>query len=192
MNSRRPAIITQARSTKPTTPKVVRTVPKILKQPPKVVVGTCLNCGEPFSGPDAVRLRHGCIRRRKWGTEFVELPFEDRSKLKWICSNCAWECNIIGDDGHFSERLRDLKPDGQCVLCHRCIEPYPMEDWSSAILIEVGELTQSTRGNFSIFRPSEAGHVHYLCMDDLQLELWRVIGTSDTPDYNYGEYLPSC
>jgi len=63
-----------------------------------------------------------------------------------------------------------------------------MEDWSSAVLIEVGEMAPSTRGEFSIFHPSETGHVHYLCMDDLKLELWRLIEASDTPDLR--EYLP--
>jgi hypothetical protein len=179
MNFRRPAIITA----KPTAPKAVRAAPRQLSGD----VGRCLSCGEPFSGPDAVRLRHGCIRRRKWGTEFIELPFEDRSKLKWVCSRCAWECDIIGNDGRFSERLSALKPDGQCVLCHRCIEPYPLDDWSSAVLIEVGDLVPSTRGGFSIFRPRESGHVHYMCMDDLKLELWRMIDSTDAPDFR--EYL---
>lgn len=189
MNFRRPAIITEPWA-KPPVRKTVVAAPLAPKEPTQNTVGTCLKCGEPFTGPDAVRLRHGCIRRRKWGTEFIELPFEDRSKLKWICSNCAWECDIVGDDGDFSARLEGLKPDGQCVLCHECIEPYPMGDWSSAILIEVGELVPSTRGKFSIFRPRRSGHVHYTCMDDLKLELWRMIDTTDTPDLL--EYLQPC
>lgn len=189
MNFRRPAIITEPWA-KPPVRKTVVAAPLAPKKPTQNAVGMCLKCGEPFTGPDAVRLRHGCIRRRKWGTEFIELPFEDRSKLKWICSNCAWECDIVGDDGDFSARLEGLKPDGQCVLCHECIEPYPMGDWSSAILIEVGELVPSTRGKFSIFRPRRSGHVHYTCMDDLKLELWRMIDTTDTPDLL--EYLQPC
>lgn len=184
MNSRRPAIITTPRvASRPAVPVRVRGNPT-----KGIKVGTCLSCGEAFTGPDAIRLRHGCIRRRKWGTEFIDLPFEDRTKLKWVCPNCAWECNIVGSDGRFSEQLRNLKPDGQCTLCGQCIEPYPMEDWSSTILIEVGEMVMSTKGNFTIFRPGETGHVHYLCMDDLHLELWRMIEGTDIPDYR--EYLP--
>lgn len=187
MNSRRPAIITTRVAAKSTAPKTVRAFPKYIKHSSGVVVGRCLNCGEAFTGPGAVRLRHGCIRRRKWGTEFIELPFEDHSKLKWVCLKCAWECDITGNDGRFSSRLSNLKPDGQCCLCGRCIEPVSEEDWSSAILLELGELVPSTRGHFSIFQPSAEGHVHYLCMDELKLELWRLIEASDMPDYR--EYL---
>jgi len=148
----------------------------------------CLSCGEAFTGPDAIRLRHGCIRQRKWGTEFVELPFEDHTKVKWVCFRCAWENDIVDDEGWISDRLENLGYLGQCPLCGNCIQPFPYDDWSSAILLEVGEMAPSTRGDFRIFRPNQGGHLHYLCMDDLHLELWRMIECSDEPP-DFREWL---
>lgn len=176
-------------ATKPVAPSksAYRVTPRT-KQARGPVVGRCLSCGETFTGPGAVRLRHGCVRQRKWGAEFIELPFEDKSKAKWVCLRCAWECDITDDSNRrFSKRLKDMRPNGQCVLCHQCINPVSEKDWSSAVLIELGETAQSTRGSFSIFRPLVTGHVHYFCMDELKLQLWRLIETTDIPDYR--EYL---
>lgn len=193
MNSRRPAIITTPRVVQqPAKPRFApRALPKIITAPKPAPIGRCLLCEEEFCGPSTIRLRHGCVRQRKWGTEFVELPFDDHSKVKWLCMTCAWDNSIVSDDARrFSSRLHGLSPDGQCCLCGQVIEPYPLEDWSSAILIELGEMTPSTRGPFSIYRPSETGHLHYLCMDDLNIELWRLIERADVPDYR--EYLSPC
>lgn len=177
MNSvRRPAIITSR-------PQV--RAPKVPKREP---LGRCLVCGEAFLGPDAIRLRHGCIRQRKWGAEFIELPFDDRSKMQWICMHCGWEKSIIGDDGQFSPKLEGISADGQCCLCQQVIEPYPLGEWSSAIQVELGEMAASSRGQFYLFQARSVGHLHFFCMDDLDIELWRLIERSDVPDYR--EYLP--
>jgi hypothetical protein len=98
---------------------------------------------------------------------------------------------IISDDVRgFSSRLDGLSDDGQCCLCKQVIEPYPLEEWSSAILIELGAMTQSSKRGFSIYRPEYSGHLHYFCMDDFHIELWRLIERTDVPDYR--EYLSPC
>ena len=73
-------------------------------------------------------------------------------------------------------------------MCHRDIEPYPLNQWSSTILVERGFSEPSSKGAFDIFRPKESGHLHYFCMDDINIELWRLIERSDEPDF--GEWLP--
>jgi hypothetical protein len=193
--SKRPSIITAQRPIVQTsTRQSVR--PQITIQLPKPPIeseperGPCILCGDGFRGPEVVRLKHGCVRQRKWGAEFLPLPFEDHEKLKWLCFTCALDSYVLSDDGtRFSTHLDGLNTDGQCCLCKRVIEPYPLEDWSSAILIELGAVVPGKRG-FSIFRPKMSGHVHYLCMDDIHLELWRLVDRSDVP--NYEEYLSSC
>ena len=190
MISRRPVIYKERpethRTAVPSAPP--RVAPKIYRPRDPEPIGTCLLCEEPFAGPDAIRLRHGCVQQRKWGTEFHQLPFDDLSKLKWLCPSCAWDNSIVADDGRrFSPRLNGLSDDGQCCLCKQVIEPYPLEEWSSAILIELGAMQQSTKGAFSIFQPQYSGHLHYFCMDDFNIELWRLIERSDAPDYT--EYL---
>lgn len=156
--------------------------------PPVVPNLVCLLCGEQFCGPAALRLRHGCVQHRKWGAEFIELPFDDRTKAKWVCVKCARECGIIDGALQFAPILGDLSVDGHCCLCRRDIEPYPLKEWSSAIRIELGTMEVSSKGPFVIFRPSELGHVHYMCMDELHIELWRLIERTDTPDFR--ECLP--
>lgn len=151
---------------------------------------TCLLCGEQFTGPKAVRLKHGCIRHRKWGAEFLELPFEDNSKVKWICAECAVDHYLMDDtQREFSTRLEKIGLRGYCCLCNQDIEPYPNHDWSSAALIEIGTMEPSRKGAFSLFHKAHAGHVHYMCMDELSITLWRLIEQDDTPP-DYGEYLP--
>lgn len=165
-----------------------RVEPKRSDQPN---LGPCLLCGDTFEGPTSIRLKHGCITSTQRGPQFSPLPFEDRTLVKWLCIGCALDNNIVEDDvSGFSSRLNGLRSDGQCCLCGHVIEPYPLEDWSSAILIEFGETIPSNKGPFSIFRPGVSGHLHYFCMDDLNLELWRIIDRSDEPDYE--EFLPEC
>lgn len=188
MNSkRRLPTIKQPRSQQASSAKlglVRKTGPQI-----SVPTLTCLMCGEQFEGPSAVRLRHGCIRHRKWGAEFIELPFDDRTLVKWVCIGCAKERLILSDGVlRFSSLLRGLSADGHCCLCDRDIEPYPLEEWSSMIRLEVGTMRLSTKGPFVIFQAKEVGHVHYMCMDDINIELWRLIEMTDTPDF--GECLP--
>lgn len=194
MISRRPSILKPRQGIQPkaVAPRAVpRATPRILKPPKPEPIGLCLLCGDPFAGPEAIRLRQGCVRQRKWGTEFIELPFDDHSKLKWLCTGCALDNYVVSDDvRRFSSRLCGLSDDGQCCLCKQVIEPYPLEEWSSAILIELGAMKSSTKGAFSIFQPQYSGHLHYFCMDDLNLELWRLIERTDVPDYR--EYLSSC
>jgi hypothetical protein len=152
-------------------------------------LGPCLLCGDMYEGPTTIRLRHGCVLRGLQGVEFLPLPFDDQSHVKWLCSACALDNNIVAEDlSRFSPLLAGLSADGQCCLCKTCIEPYPARDWSSAILIELGEVSPSSKGPFSLFKPREAGHLHYFCMDDLNLELWRIIERTDEPDY--AEFLP--
>jgi len=187
MKSRRPSINTGRQ--KPT--RMKRVEPKIY-QPRQL--GICLLCGEAVKGPAAVRLRHGAVTRRKWGTEFIELPFEDRDLKKWICYGCAADSYIIEEQGlSFSAHLDKLSPDGWCCLCHQDIEPYPLEDWSSAISIELGTMTPSQKGNGDLFRVRQQGHLHFMCMDDLNVELWRLIERTDTPDPpDYDDWLRQC
>ena len=195
MNSKRPSIST-------TSPRK-RALPKgnRLSAP----LGHCLLCGDVVKGPAAIRLKHGAIQNKKprvrpkgrvrvrpkgkrttdsSNVEFVPLPFEDRSKVKWICYSCASEGFTLADEGfQFSSLLKDLSSDGQCCLCNKVIEPYPLEDWSSAILIERG----FAEGSRSVFIPKESGHLHFFCMDDLNIDLWRLIQQSDEPDYHEWE-----
>lgn len=186
MKSRRPSI-----STRPTKPaKMKRVRPKVYR--PSSPIGMCLMCGESFSGPAAVRLGHGAVRRRKWGVRFVDLPFEDRDKKKWICFECAAETyGLLQEEGLcFSDKLSDLSQEGWCCLCRKEIEPYPLEEWSSAILIELGTIEPKRNGPGSLFRAKDAGHLHYFCMDDINIELWRLIERTDVPDYQ--EWLQLC
>lgn len=185
MKSGRPSISTRPK--KPVKPK--RANPKIHK--PSSPIGQCLLCGEAFSGPAAIRLQHGCVRRRKWGVQFIELPFDDREKKKWVCYGCSLDNYILMDDGfQFSSHLKELSKNGWCCLCHKVIEPYPLEEWSSAILIERGMMEPRSNGPGSLFRVKEAGHLHYFCLDDINIELWRIIERTDVPDYY--EWLSSC
>jgi hypothetical protein len=160
-------------------------LPKLwLPSGPPELLGPCLLCGETFEGPGAIRLKHGCVKQRKWGVEFLDLPFDDHSKIKWVCKTCSWESGLVSDDTSvFSDKLYGLSSDGQCCLCNQVIEPYPLEDWSSAVLIELGSMTPSSKGDFSIFHVSDSGHVHYMCMDEFNIELWRMIERVDEPDY---------
>ena len=185
MRSRRPSI--SIRPKKPT--KLTRAKPKIHN--PSSPIGICLLCGESFNGPAAIRLQHGCVRRREWGVQFTQLPFDDRETKKWICYGCAMDNYILADEGFgFSSHLDDLSKEGWCCLCRREIEPYPEEEWSSAILIERGLMEPKSNGPGSLFRVKEAGHLHYLCLDDINVELWRLIERTDTPDYT--DWLESC
>jgi len=129
--------------------------------------------------------------------QFISLPFEDRDNVKWICHECAAELPAIADGPgfNFSDRMKRLSKDGQCGLCHKnkpnkVIQPYPHPDWESTILIERGFSEPSNKGSFSMFKPKENGYVHYWCMDEINVELWRLIERTDVPDY--GEWLRSC
>jgi len=167
----------------------------VIQQPKnEPVTSPCLLCGEPFIGPEVIRLKHGCVQHRKWGVEFITLPFEDNEKLKWLCFTCALDNYVLSDDGkRFSSHLNGLNTDGQCCLCNRVIEPRPSEEWSSAILIELGSMKLSSKSGITVFKPSMSGHLHYLCMDDINIELWRLIDRSDVPDYDaYLEELEPC
>jgi hypothetical protein len=185
MNSSRP-VIRLSRGALHNQPKPRKVQPKQSRR-----FGPCLVCGDTFEGPTSIRLKHGCIVRRNSEVEFVTLPFDDNSTVKWLCMGCALDNAIVAEDvSGFSQHLQGLSADGQCCLCREVIEPYPLEEWSSAILIEFGDMTESTKGPFSIFVPRASGHLHYFCTDELNLELWRLIERSDEPDYR--EYLPSC
>jgi len=95
----------------------------------------------------------------------------------------------MGDDGfRFSSKLAKLSSEGWCCLCRQEIEPYPLPQWSSTILIERGFNEPSSKGSFDIFRPKESGHLHFFCLDDIDVELWRLIDRSDAPDFQ--KWLP--
>lgn len=159
------------------------------KPPASVPVGTCLLCGETFSGPKALRLRHGCIQWDDCSAGLIRLPFDDHDNQKWICHGCGLDYYILADEGYqFSSHLDGLSSEGWCCLCKREIEPYPNHDWSSAILIELGSMVPTGKGLGSLFKVADHGHLHYMCMDDLNIELWRLIEQTDTPDYR--DWLP--
>lgn len=191
MSSKRPLV-----STRPTRrpsikrPKArPRVQPKVTKA--TIPLGTCLLCDEPVLGPAVLRLRHGAIRRRKRGVQFIPLPFDDGAKIKWVCYRCASGTTAMADEGfRFSSKLQKLSLEGWCCLCHRDIEPYPLKQWSSVILLERGFNEPSGKGSFDMFRSKESGHVHFFCMDDIDIELWRLIERTDAPDYD--EELSKC
>jgi len=161
-------------------------------------VGICLRCGEPFNGPKAIRLQQGRVHYRKIGkvkeTEtatFQCLKFEDHSLRKWICLVCAFEGGIIEEDSfEFTSSLHGLTT-GWCTLCHRDIEPWPLPQWSTAVLLErvvqrpgIWKPDSTVGSDDGNFKALSGGHLHYMCMDDLDLELWRLIERSDTPDWD--------
>ena len=71
-------------------------------------------------------------------------------------------------------------------MCHQVIEPFPNPQWSTAIKIERG-LFQIGKAGVEVFTPIEGGHLHFICMDDLGLELWRLIETDDSPEQEVPE-----
>lgn len=202
MNSKRPSInTTRAARPKAKRPRVkAKAKPKVQPKGNKstITLGHCLLCGEAVKGPAAIRMKHGIIRRKKPRArpktfrvrprgrgsdsvvEFAPVPFEDRTKVKWVCFHCATESFVLADEGfRFSSKLEGLSADGQCCLCRKVIEPHrPGANMSSAVLLERG----FAEGERSMFKAKEAGHVHFFCMDDLHIELWRLIEQSDTPD----------
>jgi len=187
MNSKKPFIRPSIKTENSSSEIPRRAAPKTTKS---INLGPCLLCGGLVTGPTAIRLKHGCVSNRR-GIEFLPLPFDDQTMVKWLCIGCALDNNVVSDDvSGFSTLLNGLKSDGQCCLCGQVIEPYPLKEWSSAILIEFGMAVQSNKGPFHIFHPSKSGHLHYFCLDDLNLELWRIIERTDEPDYQ--RYLPTC
>ena len=180
--------------------KPLRGKPRATIQQPRV--GLCLRCGDPFQGPRAIRLQQGRVHYRKIGkvhdTEqatFQCQKFEDHDLRKWVCPVCAFEGGIIQEDTfEFTSSLRGLTK-GWCTLCHRDIEPWPLPQWSTAVLLERVVIQEgawkpdSGAGSTDAanFKAIEGGHLHYLCMDDLDLELWRLIDRPDTPDFD--EYV---
>lgn len=160
--------------------------------------GICMRCGDAFNGPKAIRLQQGRVHYKKIGkvkdTEtatFQCQKFEDNEVRKWICPVCAYEGGIIAEDSfEFTSSLHGLTT-GWCTLCHRDIEPWPLPQWSTAILLErvvfrkgIWKPDSGAGSNDANFRAVGGGHLHYLCMDDLDLELWRLIERSDTPDFD--------
>jgi hypothetical protein len=158
------------------------------RAPASVRIGCCLLCGENFTGPKALRLTHGCIQWRGHKAELIKLRFDDHDRHKWICHGCGLDYYILADEGYqFSSHLDGLSQ-GWCCLCKKEIEPCSSENWTSAILIELGSMVPSGKGPGQIFEPADSGHLHFMCMDELQIELWRLIETSDTPP-DYQEQL---
>lgn len=149
---------------------------KIRSPPTTNPVGKCVSCDELFYGPEAVRLQQGGIKQHRWGTQFIKEEFEDNTPVKWVCVGCSVEGSIL-TDGYFefTDMLRDLSEDGQCILCRRVIEPLPSPLFSTAILIERGLVKPSSKGSFALFEAVHGGHLHYSCMDDLSLPLWNII-----------------
>lgn len=91
----------------------------------------------------------------------------------------------MSDEGfRFSSKLQGLSCEGWCCLCRQEIEPYPLEQWSSTILIERGFNEPSSKGRFNMFKPKESGHLHFFCMDDINIELWRLVERCDAPDFH--------
>lgn len=163
------------------------------KAPASVPIGCCLLCGEIFTGPKALRLRHGCIQwDHDCNAELIRLPFDDHDRQKWICHGCGLDYYILADEGYqFSSHLDGLSSEGWCCLCKKEIEPYQDEDdiFSSAILIELGSMVPTGKGLGSLFRPVDRGYLHFMCMDELNIELWRLIAQDDIPPPDYKEYL---
>lgn len=57
-----------------------------------------------------------------------------------------------------------------------------MHQWSSAILIERG-LTELI-DDVEEFQPKESGHLHFFCLDEIDIPLWKLIDPSDEPDFS--------
>ena len=144
-------------------------------------VGVCLVCGEQFYGPRAVRLMQGAVEQQgdSEGT-FRIMNFEDGSRVQWLCPACAEQHSVVREDEFlFTSKLRGLAS-GWCTLCHQLIEPYPNPQWSTAVNIERG-IFQMGKTDAEVFAPMEGGHLHFCCLDDLGLELWRLVNQSDSP-----------
>lgn len=163
------------------------------KAPARVPIGCCLLCGEIFTGPKAIRLRHGCIQWDDCNASLIRLPFDDHDNQKWVCYGCGLDYYILADEGYqFSSHLDGLSSEGWCCLCKKEIEPYhgdPYSDWSSALLIELGSMVPSGKSTGSLFKAADQGHLHYECMSELNIELWSIIGQSDVPPPDYREEL---
>lgn len=162
-----------------------RIKPKKKSQTP---LGNCLLCQKTVIGPSVIRLQHGAIKGTKWGgTKFAPLPFEDGSKTKLICLGCANESFALCDSYQLSKQLDDLSEDGQCCLCKRVIEPQPSRNWSSAILLEYGMMKPSAtkKGHRLHCDEKHRGHLHYDCMEDLNVNLRDLVDHSgDSPSYS--------
>jgi len=152
-----------------------------MAEPNVSYVGICLVCGEQFYGPRAVRLMQGGVEKPENSEgEFKIMNFEDGSRVQWLCPGCAEEHLIIRENEFlFTSKLNGLAR-GWCTLCHQLIEPYPNPQWSTAVNLERG-LFQTGKTNAEVFSPLEGGHLHFCCLDDLGLELWRLINQSDAP-----------
>jgi hypothetical protein len=138
---------------------------------------------------------------------FKRGKFEDGDSYKDICPLCSYEHDIIAEDVFdWTETLESLDM-GWCCICHQPIEPWPDPDYASAVMIERGIVKKNPnydprapeeiyvgRSNILVRNPNAdplvfdshaGGTVHYLCMDDLGIELWSLIERTDEPDFSW-------
>lgn len=118
---------------------------------------------KPYVGP-VLKIRTGVLENRKWGTKFVQHPFEDDENHKWIHSMCAKRAGIV---------VSQLKRD-HCILCGLPFELEGDGHFGDTVLrIERGQLelevweVEDDDDEDSV-RVKSAGFVHFTCavMDD--------------------------
>ena len=170
-----------------------RVQPRREPQQTSTEVGICLYCGELFYGPEAIRLMHGKVtypNEQPNEPKFEPEPYPDTIMVKWLCLDCATEHDILGGERIFqiSRRLQEMQK-GWCCLCHECIQPFPIKDWSSALRLELGIMRPSTRGNFFQFHPTRGeGHFHWGCLEAIGLDMNAIIESEeDLPTEEWSE-----
>jgi len=151
----------------------------------------------------------GKVEVENFDAQFKEKKFPDGERYKFLCPMCSYEHSIIEEDSSdFTELLQRLDI-GWCCLCGQPIEAWPDPQYASAVMIQRGTVARNKdydpqaeeeiyvgRSSITVpnpnanpikFTPLGGGTVHYLCMDDLGIELWALIETTDEPDYSWPE-----
>ena len=135
----------------------------------------CLACDSPINltlGNSFYRLLIGFTDMDCHGVQFYEDCFEDGSRVKWLCMDCA-------DKRGLSSAALDME---FCTFCMRDFEDDDEPTHSRDPLVRIEELViRESRVGVPAHDVKESGHVHIECASEIDLPLWSSYMDRDSP-----------